>query len=226
MRIISMSFKHSFVTTPDLECVTEPTGRYYIAPDGRRLDSITTVLGRLSKGKKGLVDWRKRLGDKEADGVMRQAATRGTAVHDLLEQYLLNTPDCLKKVPTLTMERFRALKPHLDKNISEIFGLELPLYSYEIMAAGRMDMACIWDGIPSIVDFKTANRLKTLDFIENYFIQAAAYAHMLEALTGLNTLKLVILIMVEHESPQIFIENRSDWEGKMFEIFKRNQLTI
>lgn len=213
-------FNLKLVETPDLECVTTDQGRYYVAPDGRKLDSVTTVLGRISQKKQGLIDWRKRVGDKEADGIMRQASTRGTAVHDLLEQYLRNTPDCVKSFNSLTRNRFRELKPLLDKNISEIFGLELPLYSYDLMAAGRMDMACIWDGIASIVDFKTANRPKTADFIENYFIQAAAYAYMLEQLTGINTSRLVILIMVEHEAPQVFVEHRSVWEPKMLKVFQ------
>lgn len=213
-------FKHSFVTTPNLQAITEPTGRVYIAPNGTRLPSVTTVLGRLAKTKQGLIDWRKRVGDIKADAIMRQAAFRGTAVHDLLEQYLLNNPDYRKGVPSIPLGHFLDIKPVLDKNISEIFGLELALYSYELGVAGRMDMACIWNGIPSIVDFKTANRLKTRDFIENYFIQACAYAHMLESLTGINTSKLVILIMVEHEQPQVFIEDRALWEPRMIEVFQ------
>ena len=215
-----LMFLHNFVTTPDLEAITEPTGRVYIAPNGERLPSVTTVLGRLSKSKKGLLEWRARVGDTKADYIMRAAATRGTAVHEILEQYLLNNPEYRKGVPPLPMGHFLDLKPILDKNISEIFGLELALYSYELGVAGRMDMACNWAGIPSIVDFKTSNRLKTRDYIENYFIQACAYAYMLEQLTGLNTRKLVILIMVEHEQPQIFIEERADWEARMFEVFK------
>jgi hypothetical protein len=216
-------FNLNLLETPDLECVTSEQGRYYVAPDGRRLNSVTTVLGRQKKSQ-GLIDWRNRIGDIEADGIMRQASIRGTAAHDLLEQYLRNIPDCIKNYNSLTRQRFRELKPLLDKNISEIFGLELPLYSYDLMAAGRMDMACIWDGIPSIVDFKTANRLKTSDFIENYFIQAAAYAYMLQQLTGLNTLRLVILIMVEHESPQMFIEDRSVWEPRMLKVFQSKNI--
>ena len=64
--------------------------RVYVTPEGNSYPSITSILG--SQPKPGLVEWRKRVGDAEANKIMKEASSLGTAVHDLCEKYLYNLP--------------------------------------------------------------------------------------------------------------------------------------
>lgn len=213
-------FEHRLLTRVELECETTPNGRYYVAPDGTKLDSVTTRLGRLPKDQ-GLIEWRDRVGDTKADGIMRQAAFRGSNLHDSLERYLRNNPDYMKGLSALTRQRFRGMKPVLDEHVGIVYGIEFPLYSLELATAGRMDLAANWDGTPSVIDFKTSNYPKDREKITNYFLQAAAYSYCLKGPPwGLNTQQLVILVMVEGcPQPQVFVEKTEDWVPKMLRAF-------
>ena len=109
-----------------------------------------------------------------------------------------------------------AAKKVLDERLDSVVLQECPLYSTQLRTAGRVDLIGEFDGTLSIIDFKTSNRVKTLEDIQDYFIQACAYSVMFEERTGTPIDQLVILMVVDGSStPLIFIEKTEDWLEKM-----------
>jgi len=196
----------------DLEVENGANGRRYLSPEGNKYPSITTVLGVLSKA--GIAAWRARVGDEEANKISHRASTRGTAVHDIVEKYLDNE-ELPEVLPHITAS-LSNLKPSLSR-IGRIFAQESPLYSKHLGVAGRVDCVGEYDGVPSIIDFKTSKKIKKKEWITSYFMQAAAYAIMWEERTGMPITNLVIIMDVDNESPQIYVEHRDNWTEKLFE---------
>ena len=190
----------------DLDCITAKSGRTYATPDGVQYPSVTTVLSILSED--AIRAWRQRVGEEEADIISGKASRRGTKVHSILEKYLRNedTSDFLPHI----RQSLENLKPALD-SVGTIFGLELPLYSTHLGIAGRCDVIAEYNGVPSIIDFKTSKRIKKKDKIHSYFAQGAAYSIMWEERTGMSVPNIVIVMDVDHEKPQVFIEHRDNW---------------
>jgi len=216
-------FKHQFVPVVDLTTETIDGQRHYVLEDGvTKLKSVTTILGEKTD-KSALLEWRKRVGDEEANRVSTQAARRGTSVHNMAEKYLLNedmTPFFQKEMP-INIETFQKFQPVLDKHIGTILGIETPLASKVLKCAGRTDLVAEYDGVLSIIDFKTSKRLKDESHIENYFLQATVYSMMFEWTYNLSVPKIVIMIAVDDEStPQIFIKDRAFYIDKVLEIFR------
>ena len=115
------------------------------------------------------------------------------------------------------VESWEALKPLLTENVGVIRAQEIPLYSDELKVAGRVDLIAEWDGELSVVDFKTSKRIKDRSEISNYFMQACAYALMLEERTGICINKLVIAMVADGGFTKVFVENREDWIDKLIE---------
>ena len=191
----------------DLVADTRETGRVYVAPDGSRYPSVTTVLGILSED--SIREWRQRVGEEEANKVSHRASNRGTAVHSIIEKYLRNE-DTSDNLPHIK-QSLANLRPILDKSIGKIFGLETALYSRHLGMAGRCDCIAEWNGVPSIVDFKTSKRVKKKENIASYFAQASAYAIMFEERTGLAIPNTVIVMDVDDNHPLIFEEHRDNF---------------
>ena len=191
----------------DLVADTRETGRVYVAPDGSRYPSVTTVLGILSED--SIREWRQRGGEEEANKVSHRASNRGTAVHSIIEKYFRNqeTSDNLPHIK----QSLANLRPILDKSIGKIFGLETALYSRHLGMAGRCDCIAEWNGVPSIIDFKTSRRVKKKENIASYFAQASAYAIMFEERTGLAIPNTVIVMDVDDNHPLIFEEHRDNF---------------
>jgi genome maintenance exonuclease 1 len=190
----------------DLVADTQPSGRTYIDPDGNRYPSITTVLSILNEEE--LAAWRKRVGDAEANKIGNRAAARGTQVHNIIEKYLLNE-DITDFLPHVR-QSLGNLRPILNRSIGRIFGLEAPLYSRYLGLAGRVDCVAEWEGVPSIIDFKTSRRPKKHEKIPNYFAQMAGYAVMWEERTGMPITNTVIVMDVDDHEPIIFREHRDN----------------
>ena len=190
----------------DLKSETFPDGkRYYTLEDGTRLPSVTTVLG--AQKKEGIMAWRKRVGEAEANRISKQATGRGTNVHTLCERYLNN--DSLGDIMPDAVEMFRSLKPLLNR-IDNIWYQECALYSKQLGLAGRVDCIAEFDGVISIIDFKTSKKIKTKNMIEDYFWQECAYSLMLEEMIGIPVHQLVTIMAVEDERPLLFIERTED----------------
>ena len=202
-------FKHEELDIgyDDLVADTRETGRVYVAPDGSRYPSVTTVLGILSED--SIREWRQRVGEEEANKVSHRASNRGTAVHSIIEKYLKNE-DTSDNLPHIK-QSLANLRPILDKSIGKIFGLETALYSRHLGMAGRCDCIAEWNGVPSIIDFKTSKRIKKKENIASYFAQASAYAIMFEERTGLAIPNTVIVMDVDDNHPLIFEEHRDNF---------------
>lgn len=193
---------------PNLESVTLDGGkRYYITPNGKKLSSVTTVIG--AKKKKMIMEWRNRVGAEEANRISRAASGRGNRVHNLAEKYLKNEFVDLKKEMPDSVVMFRSLIPHLQK-INNIHYIEQSLWSERIEMAGRVDLIAEWEGVLSVIDFKTSKRIKTKEDIPDYFAQCTAYSQMYEERIGVPIEQLVILMAVENSQPLIFVEKTEE----------------
>lgn len=175
--------------------------RLYESPSGKMLPSITSILGWFKKD--SIQEWRKRVGEEEANKISAQSSRRGTAVHQICEDYLNNKDYTLKHMPS-NLEMFRTIKPILDKNVELVYHQEVPLYSEKLRAAGRVDCICKWDGKDSIVDFKTSRKPKKKEWIQDYFVQATAYSLMFESITEIHIPNIVICMAVQDSEPLLF----------------------
>jgi genome maintenance exonuclease 1 len=208
-----MNFNHVKLDSLNFELESETTekGRTYKTKEGRSYPSITTVLSEYNR--KAIFEWRQRVGEEEANKVSRKASGRGTKLHNVCEKYLLNEMTDMKISMMMpdTKELFLKIRPLLDQNIGDVYGIEQPLYSDRLRIAGRCDCIAEWNGVLSIVDWKTATYRKEKEYIENYFMQAAGYSEMFEERTGIQINQIVIAIAVENEDPQVFIEHKDSY---------------
>jgi genome maintenance exonuclease 1 len=188
----------------DLEAVTTENGRFYLTPEKNKYPSVTTVIG--AKSKESILKWRKRVGEVEANRISSRAASRGTNLHLMNEDYLNNIFDEEKyKDKVLPLFMFKHLKPFLDK-INNIHVLEGALYSDKLKLAGRVDCIAEYENELAIIDFKSSTEPKKRDWIENYIAQECAYAMMYYERTGIKVKKLVTLIACEDGEIQVFQE--------------------
>lgn len=206
------TFHHIVHDIPKLVRVDTENGRLYQTPSGRAYPSVTSVLSIL--GKREIMEWRKRVGEEEANRISGRAKSRGTAVHSLCESYLRNEE--VEPGP-FDLETFRSLRPLLDR-IDNIHCLETQLYSNYLQVAGTVDCIAEFDGKMSVIDFKTSKRVKSRDDIHGYFMQTAAYAVMFEELTKIPVGRLVVLMAVDDEDSLVFIEKRDEWIGEFIKI--------
>ena len=194
------------LTLPDVTTQTIQGKRFYVTPEGNKYPSITTVLS--GKGNEGIIKWRESVGNDVANQIMRSAAKRGTAVHQLVEDYLNN--DELSKQDVLPVALFTLLKPELD-NINNIVMQEGGLYSDAWGVAGRVDCIAEYEGKLSVIDFKTSTKEKKEEWVENYFIQTSAYCEMFEEQYGKSIDQIVILIVTEEGATQTFVKDKKDY---------------
>jgi hypothetical protein len=198
-----------------LERVDSPDGRRYQTLDGKAYPSVTTVLSIL--GEESIAKWRARVGEEEANRIGRIASTRGTQVHSLIEKYMNNESDCREGFLPHVIQSLENLRPLLDKHITKVYGQEVPLYSDHLQLAGTCDAIVEWDGVPTIVDWKTSKRPKKKENISNYFMQLAAYAVMWEERTGMPINQTRIVMDVDDFHPVMYKETRDNWIEKMIE---------
>ena len=191
---------------PDIKTESIKGKRFYVTPEGNKYPSITTVLS--DRNKEGIVKWRESVGNDVANQVMRQAASRGTAVHTLIENYLNNEE--LSKQDVLPVALFVTMKSELD-NINNIRIQEGGLYSDKLGVAGRVDCIAEYKGKISVIDFKTSTKEKKEEWVENYFIQGSAYCEMYEERFLQPIEQVVILIVTEDGAVQTFIKDKKDY---------------
>lgn len=170
--------------------------------------SVTSVLSFINGPK--FADWRRRVGEEEANRVTKHATTRGTRLHTLFEHFLNNEDITgLKEweVPLVNL-MFRAAKPHLAKHVDNIYQQETQMSSDRLCLAGTVDLICEWDGELAVVDFKTSAKTKPEAWLEGYFVQLSAYWAMFSEKTGVVPKKLVVFLVAENGDIQI-VERRN-----------------
>ena len=208
-------YTHKPTKLTELTTQTVNFKRFYETPDGKLYPSITTVLS--TRNKKGLFEWRKKVGDEVANYVARTSANRGTAVHHMCEDYLNNFPvdwpDKWKEHEKkfLPFCLFKQLENKVLQKIDNIRSQECALFSNKYRVAGRVDCIAEYDGKLSIIDFKTSTKERNDEYNENYYIQAAAYAEMFEEQTGTPIEQIVILVVTEDGAVQEFVKEKYDY---------------
>tara|TARA_R100000030_G_scaffold17286_1_gene11738 strand:+ start:2082 stop:2684 length:603 start_codon:yes stop_codon:yes gene_type:complete len=179
--------------------------RLYEVSEGRWYPSITTITSH--KKKDSILKWRKRVGEEKANKISSQASNRGNKFHGMVECYLKNEGLPKDETHPLASYLFRSAIETLDR-INNIHLLEAPLFSDHLRIAGRVDCIAEFDGELAVIDFKTSTKPKQESWIENYFVQEAAYAAMYYERCGVEVQKVVTIIAVEDGTMQV-IEKRN-----------------
>ena len=187
--------------------------RFYEAPDGNKYPSITTVLGKQPGKQEGLQKWRERIGEEQARIVSGKAARRGTAFHNICEDYLNGVEDIThhKEKNFLAYCMFGEMKSHLDDKIKKVVLQEQTMYSPKYRVAGRCDFIGVYGDTLAVVDFKTTTTPKKEEWIEDYFIQCSAYASMYEEHTNGPIEDIVSMMVAEDGQVQIFEKKTKDY---------------
>lgn len=189
--------------------------RWYTTPEGNKYPSVTTILG--VKEKPALKEWQLSLGVDKAKKETDRCAARGEAVHYMAEQYLKNEEEPTKGQEQSNIKLFNQLKFKLNK-INNIRAQEIPLYSDVLGLAGRVDCVAEYDGVLSIVDFKTSNNNKNEQMVEDYFLQCTAYAIMYNELFDEPIEDIVVLIAVEKGmTPMVYKRKIDDYIKPLLE---------
>ena len=166
--------------------------RQYDFGEGR-LPSVTTILSR-TKDQSYLDKWKAKVGHEEAERIKNYSSSRGTAMHKFLEKYIEGVG--YEDLTPLGQEAKIMAQKIIDtglKNITEYYGSEVALY-YHGLYAGATDLVCMHNGMESIIDFKQANRPKRKEWIEDYYMQIAAYAMAHDQTHGSNIEQGIIMI--------------------------------
>jgi len=200
---------------PELQSETINDKRYYTTPSGEKYPSITTVLSSLSRD--SIAAWRKKVGEEEANRISRTASNRGTKIHSIAEAYLNNEPHYMRDVMPNHKETFLTIRPLLDK-IDNIWYQECALYSDTLKVAGRVDCIGEYDGVLSVIDFKTSSRVKKKEDITSYFLQTTFYALALEEMIGNPVNQIVIIMSVDDHSPLVFIEQTENYIDELVRV--------
>ena len=203
----------------ELKSDTSPDGkRVYQTPSGEKYPSVTTILS--ARGDKSkLFEWRKRVGEQEANKITTQAARRGTNVHTIAEKYMQGRADFLEGQNPLAVSLFSDIKPIIDEHITKVYGNEMPLYSDTLQTAGRCDLFCQFQGSHGVVDFKTSTKPKREEWIQNYFLQCTTYAMMIEERYRCVVPHIAVVIAVENDLPQFFVKRTSEFRDEVIKAF-------
>ena len=173
---------------------------------GQNYPSITSVLS--IRKKEGLEKWRESIGESVANWEMGRAARRGKATHTLVEQYLKNETPSIRDV--LPLGLFKLMRPYLDQ-IDNIHCLETVMFSDKLTVAGQVDCIAEYNGKLSVIDFKTANKERKEEWIDNYFLQCTAYALMYEELYKTPIENIVVIIGGEDGSIASYVKETKDY---------------
>ena len=210
---------------------------YYKTPQGHIFPSATTMLSATmsEEKKRGLQDWRNRVGELQADKISKRATDIGTLLHNMAEQYLNNFEinhesnskekeeedgnenNAVDEITATATNHFKRLQPFLNK-IDTVWETEIPLYHKELMLSGTSDCIGLYNGIPSIIDFKTSKKEKFEQWIEDYFLQTTLYSMMYFNMTGIKISQIVILISGEEDSSaNQFVKRIDDYVDSLFQ---------
>ena len=199
--------------------------RRYATPDGEKLPSVTTILDatKSEESKKALMEWRKRVGAQKAQEITTEAAGRGTRMHKWLENYIKTGATGEPGSNPYSLQSHTMAQTIISEGLlkcNEYWGTEVPLY-YPKIYAGTTDLVGIHDGDEAIMDHKQTNKPKKREWIEDYFVQLAAYANAHNEVHGTKIRKGVIFMCSADNLYQEFILEGSDFDKYSDIWFKR-----
>ena len=218
-------------TYPELKRQESDEGRFYLDSKNNPVPSVTTVLNKTSNKKNSIQQWRNRVGEEEANRIIKQSTDIGTMVHEALELYLneqewRNFSDNEDGVLAERMtEKF--IESGLN-SITEVWGLEVGLI-LDGLYAGTADCVGKINGVPSLIDFKTARKMKKREWIEDYFLQCCAYANAHNVMFDTDINQIVILMIDRNLIFQEFIVKPTEfniltrlWKKRLIEFHNKN----
>ena len=205
-----MSFiHHNYLGELELEKKEQNGIRLYNLPNGNWVPSISSVTSFYNR--QIFVKWRERVGLEEANRITKRATARGTDFHQVCQDYLENKELNWDDYQPLTKFMFYHLKPELDK-INNIHAIERTLYSEYLGLAGRVDCIAEYEGELAVIDFKTSEKIKPEEWIENYFVQEMFYAAAYYELTEIPIKKLITLMVTPGGEVKVFDKrNKGDY---------------
>jgi genome maintenance exonuclease 1 len=195
---------------------TTNEGRKYLAPDGAKLPSVTTILDatKTLEAKKALIDWRRRVGEQKAKEITTEAAGRGTRMHKYLENFVLTGETGEPGSNPYSKQSHQMAHTIISQGLSncpEFWGTEVSLYFPKVYA-GTTDLVGLHAGDEAILDFKQTNKLKKREWIEDYFLQLTAYANAHNEVYGTKIRKGVILMCSAANEYQEFIVEGNEFD--------------
>ena len=205
--------------------IDTPEGRRYATPDGEKLPSVTTILDatKSEESKKALNEWRKRMGPVKAQQITTEAAGRGTRMHKWIEDYIKTGELGVPGSNPYSQQSHKMADSIIRQglvNCSEYWGTEVPLYFPKVYA-GTTDLVGVHNGEPAIMDHKQSNKLKKREWIDDYFVQLAAYATAHNEVHGTNIRKGVIFMCTADNIYQEFIIEGNEFDSWVDKWFKR-----
>ena len=185
-------------------------GHRFYEIDGKNYPSVTSVLS--LRKTEGLTKWRESIGEKVANFEMRRCANRGKSLHTLVEQYINNETPSIRDV--LPLGLFKLMKPYLDQ-INNIRLVEEIMYSPNLTIAGQVDCVAEYNDKLSVIDFKTANKERIEEWVDNYFLQCTAYSMMYAETYNESIEQIVVLMAAEDGSMKAFVKEPKDYEDEL-----------
>ena len=217
---------------PELTRVEKNDVRYYQDSLSNLVPSVTTILS-ATGDHSGIDAWKRRVGPKTAKAVVDEATTIGTAVHLAIENYLYG-----REWEQFTDDKMGMLAHQIAKrficdclgDIDEVWGLESGLV-LDGLYAGTADCIGIFRGKPTIIDFKTAKKIKRKDWIEDYFLQGAAYANAHNVMYKTNIESIAILMVDRDLLFKEFLVNSKEfnsytekWKKRLIGYYKTHEI--
>ena len=217
---------------PELTRVEKNDVRYYQDSLSNLVPSVTTILS-ATGDHSGIDAWKRRVGPKTAKAVVDEATTIGTAVHLAIENHLYG-----KEWEQFTDDKMGMLAHQIAKrficdclgDIDEVWGLESGLV-LDGLYAGTADCIGIFRGKPTIIDFKTAKKIKRKDWIEDYFLQGAAYANAHNVMYKTNIESIAILMVDRDLLFKEFLVNSKEfnsytekWKKRLIGYYKTHEI--
>ena len=205
-----MIFEHcNYLGDLELTKKDNPGCRLYQLPNGDWVPSITSVTSFYNR--QIFVEWRKRVGEEEANRITKKATSRGTDFHEAAQTYLENRELNWDDYRPLTKFMFHYARPYLDK-INNIHAIERTLYSEYLGLAGRVDCIGEYEGELAVIDFKTSEKIKPEKWMENYFVQETFYAAAYYELTEIPVKKLITIMVTPAGDVKVFDKrNKGDY---------------
>ena len=204
----------------ELKRVTENKKRKYQLPNGSAVPSVTTILDatKSQEQREALANWKKRVGEQQAQQISTEAANVGTLMHKNLELYIESHE---RKVGSNVIHQKAYNMSNVIiaeglRNVSEIYGTEVSLY-YEGLYAGTTDCVGLWKGNLAILDFKQTNKPKKKEWIKDYYCQLAAYAQAHNEMFGTDIKTGVVLMCSRDLDYQEFVIEGQEFENAVEE---------
>ena len=197
--------------------------RHYNINDKEKLPSVTTILSATepAEKKEGLKRWREKMGEENATRIVDESAARGTAMHKILEMYILekgylDETNVGKQAHNMAI---RVIEQGLC-NVPEYYGTECTLY-YPGLYAGQTDLVGIHKGQDAIIDFKQSNKPKRPEWIGDYKLQLAAYAMAHNILFNTQITKGVVMMCTKDNYYQQFVIEGEEFKQSMHNFLRR-----